>query len=82
MSTYDLVNDFTSDTFWTRKGTGQNGVESRTLIDFILVSRSIASKVENVRIAEYPDNLSDHCPVEMDLIVHLDISHSYLSCFL
>ena len=38
----------------------------------ILVSQSIASKVKNVRIADYSDNLSDHCPVEIDLCIDLE----------
>ena len=72
ISSYDLINNFDCNTSWTRKGKGRNGVEHFSLIDFILISRSISSKVENVRISDYPENLSDHCPVELDLIFEFE----------
>ena len=72
MCTFDLIDNFDSGSFWTRKGKGQNGNEFHSLIDFVLVSRSIVSKVENVRITEYPENLSDHCPVELELVINLE----------
>ena len=77
MSSYDLLHNFNPDTSWTRKGKGRNGVEHHSLIDFILISRSLSTKVENVRITDYPENLSDHCSIEIDLIVELEIfSHT------
>ena len=35
-----------------------NGATSRTLIDYILVSRPLLSRINNVRVSEHPDNLS------------------------
>ena len=73
ISSYDLIDNFNPDNTWTRKGKGRNGVEHYTLIDFILISRSLSSKVDNVRISNYPDNLSDHSSVELDLSVDFEI---------
>ena len=76
MSSYELIENFDPSSFWTRKGKGANGSESFTLIDYILISRTISPKVSNVRISDFPDNLSDHCPVEIDLAVDLDFYES------
>ena len=72
ISSYDLAAEFDPNTSWTRKGKGRDGAEYFSLIDFILISRSISPIVENVRISDYAENLSDHCPVEMDLIFEFE----------
>ena len=43
VSTFDFMENFDPAVSWSRKSTCQNGTESRTLIDFILVSKSISS---------------------------------------
>ena len=73
ISTYDSMPNFDPSSSWTRKGIGHNGVENHTLIDYILVSKSLISCVQNVRISDYTGNLSDHLPVEIDLRINLSI---------
>ena len=73
VSTFDSISTFDPLTSFSRIGRRRNMPDSHTLIDFILVSRRILPKVSNVRISDYADNLSDHFPVEMDLLVDLDI---------
>ena len=73
VSTYDTMNGFDPLSTWTRMGKRANGATSKTLIDYILVSRPLLSRINNVRVSEYPDNLSDHLPVEIDLRLDLDI---------
>ena len=75
VSTYDSVPGFDPLSSWSRKGGSKNN-PSLTLIDYILVSRRLLPKVKNVRISDYADNLSDHRPVEMELLVNLDIFDS------
>ena len=60
----DLVNAFELNPLfdrsssWTRSGvSGRNKVESRTLIDGILISKSLSGNVSNVRIDHNGSNL-------------------------
>ena len=41
------------------------------MIDYIFVSHDLIHLVKNVRISTYPDNMSDHLPIEMDLDLNL-----------
>ena len=63
-SALDLMPGFDSTTFYTRCEPKTN---SFTLIDGILVSKSLRNRVVDVRIPKYGDNVSDHLPVELDL---------------
>ena len=76
ISTFDLIDNFDSNTAWTRVGKRKNAVDSRTLIDFILVTHDLTPRIRNVRIMEYPDNCSDHLPVELDMDLNLEIFHN------
>ena len=49
VSTYNLMDNFDPLSTYTREGKCANGI-SRTLIDYILVSRPLLSKTNNVRI--------------------------------
>ena len=66
ISCYDLDPNFDYDSSFTRfdKKTG-----SFTLIDGILISEPLKGFVQNVRISNYGNDLSDHCPVEIDFSV-------------
>ena len=64
--TYDLDPNFNSQTAWSRTGRRTNG-NSYTLLDYVIVSESLRNSVSNVAICHYPDNLSDHLPVTIDL---------------
>ena len=71
VSAFDLNNSFDFSCSFTRF---DNKTNSRTLIDGILLSEDLKSFVDNVRISEYGNNVSDHLPVEIDLLVSLSIS--------
>ena len=45
---------------------------SFTLIDGILMSKSLRQYVSNVRISDYGNNVSDHRPVELNLDILLE----------
>ena len=68
VSCFDSVVDFDHKSAFTRFDTKTN---SYTLIDNILISNELRNMISNVRISMYGDNLSDHCPVELDLSVHI-----------
>ena len=74
VSTYDFMENFDPAASWSRKSAGQNGTESRTLIDFILVSNSISSRISNVRISDY-DKEEDKEGKEQKL----DVYETYIS---
>ena len=59
---FDYVNSFSRCDVKTK---------SFTLIDGFLISNSLRDSVGNIRISKYGDNLSDHCPVELDLFVNI-----------
>ena len=59
---FDARPDFDHATFYTRSSHARN-VESRSLLDFILVSKDLKNLVSNVSINHFSDNLSDHLPV-------------------
>ena len=63
---YDLDPNFDSQTAWSRTGRRANG-NSYTLLDYVIVSESLRNSVSNVAICHYPDNLSDHLPVTIDI---------------
>ena len=67
-SAFDRMNNFDHTVNFTRCDYKTN---SFTLIDGILLSKSLINYVSNVRISDYGDNVSDHRPVELDLNVKL-----------
>ena len=67
-SAFDLIDNFNPDTEFTRSDVKTG---SYTLIDGILLSQSLLNLVSNVRISEYGDNVSDHRPVELELLISL-----------
>ena len=70
-SVYDLVDGFDFASSYTRFDRKTN---SYTLIDGILISDGLKSKVKGIRISHNGENVSDHVPVELDL--ELQISES------
>ena len=64
VSTFEKSDSFQSGTSYTRFDT-----KSRSLLDFIFVSKSLLPNVTSVKIGDYHDNLSDHLPVELELTV-------------
>ena len=71
MSAFDLDPSFDVSSSFTRY---DNKTNSRTLIDGILLSERLKDSVENIRISDYGDNVSDHLPVELNLRVSLSVS--------
>ena len=67
-SAFDMMSSFDPCSYYTRSDPKTN---SFTLIDGILLSKSLASIVVDVRISDFGDNVSDHRPVEIDLEVIL-----------
>ena len=65
ISAFELDGDFDFNSY-TRFDSKTN---SFTLIDGILISKDLIHMVDNVRISNYGDNVSDHLPVEIDLHV-------------
>ena len=41
-----------------------------------MVSSTLLPRISNVRISGYPENLSDHLPVEIDLKLDLDVPNA------
>ena len=58
-----MIWHFDIDTAFTRFDTK---TKSYTLIDGILISNELRDMVSDIRILTRDDNLSDHCPVELD----------------
>ena len=71
-SCYELAPDFDYESAFTRYDLK---TRSYTLIDGILISEKLRQFVSNVRISLNGDNLSDHCPVELDITVALTESN-------
>ena len=67
---YDLDSNFDPQTAWSRTGRRKNG-SSYTLLDYVMVSESLRNCVSNTEICHYPDNLSDHLPVTIDIELYL-----------
>ena len=63
LSAYDLALYLDIDTAFTWFDTK---TKSYTLIDGILISNELRDMVSDIRILTRDDNLSDHCPVELD----------------
>ena len=68
ISTFDLVPNFDFCNSFTRCDIKTG---SYTLIDGILISKSLTQFITNVRISHYGNNVSDHSPVELDLSLNL-----------
>ena len=70
---YDLVPNFDFNNSFTRF---DQKTASYTLIDAILISSDLQNVVDNVRISNYGDNVSDHLVVELD--IHVEVEESPL----
>ena len=70
ISSFDLTPSFDPTTEFTRCDVKTN---SYTLIDGILLSRSLSDTVLSSSISHYGNNVSDHCPVEMQLSIEVDL---------
>ena len=68
ISAFDLSPSFDSNTSYTRCDLKTN---SFSLIDGILLSDSLKSKISNVDILHSVDNISDHSPVTLDIEVEV-----------
>jgi hypothetical protein len=74
MSSYGLISCFELDPSFdraTQYTRFNHKMKSYTLIDNILISKSLQQRVGKVFIGHYGDNVSDHCPVEIDLSLTL-----------
>ena len=67
-SAFDKMDNFDPNSDFTRSDVKTG---SYTLIDGILLSQSLLNLISNVRISDYGDNVSDHRPVELDLLISL-----------
>ena len=76
VSSFDKMVSFDPLSSWTRSGKRADGVMSYSLLDYILVSRQLLHRIGNVQIADYPNNLSDHRPVEMEIVLDLEMFNS------
>ena len=65
---FSLMDSFNIDSSYTRYDS-----RSKSLLDYIFVSRDLTDCVSNVFIGEFHDNLSDHLPVEIELSLRLPI---------
>ena len=63
-SAFVLSNDFQLSNAYTRFD-----ARSKSLIDYIFISQGIRHLIKNVCIFHDPENVSDHLPVEVDLIL-------------
>ena len=68
ISSFELVDNFDHVAEFTRCDVKTG---SYTLIDGILISRSLANHTSNIQILDLGDNVSDHRPVEIDLSISL-----------
>ena len=64
---FDLISGFDSSKEWTRT----DNRRSYTLIDCIFISHSLVSFISNVKIIHDGDNLSDHSPVQLDIMLNV-----------
>ena len=71
ISCFDTVENFDKQSSYTRYDVKTG---SYTLIDGILISDELKGAISNVRISLHGDNLSDHCPVELDIEVSISKS--------
>ena len=72
MTCFDINANFDPDNAFTRSDAKTN---SYTLIDGILISYELRDIVSDIRIVHQGDNLSDHCPVAVD--INVKVSQSY-----
>ena len=66
---YDLSNDFDAQRSYTRFN---DTINSYSLLDYVFISRSLSTYVENVSILDHALNLSDHLPVKMTLSITIE----------
>ena len=73
MCSFELLDGFDHNTAWTRNSFGNtNGAKCGTLIDFILISKSLKDLISSVEIGNIPGNLSDHVPVSITIDLNLE----------
>ena len=70
ITTFDLIPNFDASSQFTRCDVKTG---SFTLIDNILISKSLESIVENVSISHVGNNVSDHSPIDMKVTVELEL---------
>ena len=68
ISAFETIENFDHVSSFTRFDVKTN---SYTLIDGILISKELREFISNVRIVSRGDNVSDHCPVELDIKVKI-----------
>ena len=78
---YDLDNSFDPSTAWTRVNFKKRG-ERGTLIDGILASEGLRDRITSTEICQYPDNLSDHLPVSIDIELFITKNDSSQTTYL
>ena len=69
LTNYSFIDNFNPESAFTSFDTKRN---SYTLIDGVLISRSLSSLVKSSSILNHHDNVSDHCPVEIVLTLQID----------
>ena len=69
ISAFDLIPNFDPSANYTRCNVKTG---SFTLIDGMLISKSLRDLISDVRISHYGDNVSDHSPVEMTLRINVE----------
>ena len=65
--TFDVCDSIDVNSAYTRTNYGAAG--SGTLLDYIFVSRDLLGFINNIEIDHFPDNLSDHLPVTLEITV-------------
>ena len=78
LSAYDFIPNFDPLSNYTRCDVKTN---SYTLIDNIIISRSLSDIVCDASIAHYGNNVSDHNPVELVISVDIDTFHESKKCY-
>ena len=68
MSSFEVDVNFNPDTAFTRY---DRKTKSYSLIDGILISKDLKSKVSRISICHDGNNVSDHIPVELDLVLNV-----------
>ena len=68
--TFSLMDSFNVDSTYTRYDS-----RSKSILDFVFISRDLSNCVTKVSIGDFHDNHSDHLPVEVELSLRTPIVH-------
>ena len=68
--TFSLMDSFNVDSTYTRYDS-----RSKSILDFVFISRDLSNCVTKVSIGDFHDNHSDHLPVEVELLLQTPIVH-------